>query len=276
MLYGYADVGRSGLGNSLLPWARCFVWCREVGAEMIAPIWLRPRIGPYLRRERDKRAYHLLFRPEGGIRGLRRLGLLVLSRRQPEGEGYAASARGGIVVFSGMRDYFVPLRGRSEVIRRELVRLSRVKPWVEVRPFFAVHVRRGDFSQPISTELSEGRRNTRIPIEWYLEALRAIRRLEQRRAIVFSDGTDRELRPLLREPEVARAPVQNAVADILSMSSAGALIASGSTFSMWGSFLGQIPTLWFPGQRWQCVVAPFDGSLEPEWSAGPVPPLPIR
>ncbi len=44
-LYGFPDMGRTGLGHSLLAWGRCAVWCRETGAIMLAPRWLRPRSG---------------------------------------------------------------------------------------------------------------------------------------------------------------------------------------------------------------------------------------
>ena len=54
-LYGYPEMGRTGLGHSLLAWARCVVWCEMTGAKMLAPRWLRIRIGPYLRGERQAR-----------------------------------------------------------------------------------------------------------------------------------------------------------------------------------------------------------------------------
>ena len=52
---------------------------------------------------------------------------------------------------------------------------------------------------------------------------------------------------------------------MLAISSTRLLIAAGSTFSMWASFLGNISTIWFPGQMRQSIVADkniFEGELD--------------
>src|ERR1700678_4492994 len=75
-LYGYAYLGRYGLGHSLLAWARCFLWCKDNNVAMLAPRWSYFRLGPYLRNEPDKRSYHKLFRKDTYVHGIRRAWLL--------------------------------------------------------------------------------------------------------------------------------------------------------------------------------------------------------
>jgi len=54
---------------------------------------------------------------------------------------------------------------------------------------------------------------------------------------VFCDGTDDELRPLLGLDAVERVERAATITDKLALSQSSALIASGSTFSMWGCYL---------------------------------------
>jgi len=75
-LYGYPVLMKAGLGNMLFPWADCYLWCKDHNAQMIAPFWAKLRIGPYLRREKDKRSYQRLFNTQDQISGFKRLFLL--------------------------------------------------------------------------------------------------------------------------------------------------------------------------------------------------------
>jgi hypothetical protein len=98
---------------------------------------------------------------------------------------------------------------------------------------------------------------------------------------LFSDGREDELEALTDLPSVKRISFGSSIADMLAMARCRFLIASGSTFSMWGSYLGQVPTLWHPGKMLQPLILDnaasrgFDtagASLEFEWSDGD--PLP--
>src|SRR5205085_696868 len=68
---------------------------------------------------------------------------------------------------------------------------------------------------------------------------------------VFSDASDDEIRPLLAITGVRRVFFGSAIADLLAMSTAKVLVASGSTFSMWAAFLGRMPVIWPPHNRRQ-------------------------
>lgn len=293
MIYSYPIIGRFGLGHGLLAWARSIVWARSNGATPIAPNWVQPRLGPILRNERDKRLYFLLFGRGNQIGGLRRLQLLANAPRvSAQGEISTIAGLpddfplpdflptdGGIMLFANSPSrnedkFFYQISGHSELIRAELMAMTRARyrPAMVVKPHVALHVRGGDFGIAQSAEqLRSGRHNLRLPNQWYAQMLAGLRNAlgEQVEAIIYSDCPDSELADLLAQPNVRRAPRQQSVTDLLAMGQAGILISSGSGFSRWGSFLGQVPRICFPGQRGVRVLGapPIDGAddWEPEY-----------
>jgi hypothetical protein len=254
--FGYPDLMRAGLGNMLYPWARCVLWCRSEQAEMLAPRWFKLRLGPYLRREADKRRYDRLFRSEGYVRGGKRALVLTTGDVQPEGAvGRPLSGwRPHIVRFQGLRDYFTPLLGAHDPIRTELTRITKpaLRPTGNAGPFIAVHVRCGDFTDEM-----------RQPIDWYVAAVRALRsELGDVAVRLYSDGRPDELEPLLRCNNLVHVQGQSAITDMLEMANGKVVVASTSTFSMWGAFLGDRPSIWFPGRLWQRPTATQDRQVE--------------
>lgn len=265
-LYGYPDIGRFGLGHSLLAWARCVVWGEKMGAKMIAPRWLKPRIGPYLRGERDKREYFKLFSNKGLIRDPVRSLILWTTSKTLSSDGffdidiYSEKFKQGkerhVVVFNNAgadneKKHFSDIYGYSELLNTKLRQIVR-KDYLpkNVAKGIAIHVRMGDFSPAVDQNTLE-QNNSRLPIEWYCDALLELRRVLgiDVEAIVYSDGTDEELEPLLNLAHVNRVAKQESVTDLLSISEAPLLIASGSGFSLWGAFLGQVPTIHYPGRK---------------------------
>jgi hypothetical protein len=282
-VFGYPILGRYGLGNMLFPWARCYIWCRDNGIPMIAPRWTYLRIGPYLRREGDKRNYGRLFRNQGYVRGLRQILLLLTGVRYEEDKRAEVLQKierhtPSIVSFKGIGDYFSPIKSRHVQVLSELRRITKpvyIKDMLHGQ-FVGVHVRRGDFSvtKDIMT-LREGYVNYRIPLEWYISILRLIRNSVgwEAKAYVFSDGSVDELSKLLSMPNTSLFRGGSAIADLLALSRARVMIASGSTFSMWASYLGQVPCVWYPGQRRQYVISSNnDPGLEPELDEGDMLP----
>lgn len=278
--YGYADVGRFGLGHGMLAWARCVVWCHDHGAQVLAPRWLRLRIGPLLRRERDKRFYAKLFRPGPHQWGALRRSWLLSTRRKVNVVDLAAAppAPGGAVVvftnrLSGNEEaHFHEIVGRHTLVKPLLLAMTRPRfqPVPIGRPHIAIHVRGGDFSQPAGLDtLRQGAHNQRLPVSWFVEMLAGVRaRLQfDLAAIVYSDCSDAELQPLLAVQSVRRSTTTESVTDMLAMSEASVQISSGSGFSRWGAYLGAVPRICFPGQRHYRVLGPIDPSgldREPE------------
>ncbi len=92
-----------------------------------------------------------------------------------------------------------------------------------------------------------------IPNEWYVRCIsQAKSRLDEEiPAVVFTDAFPEQIAPVLNLPGVRLAEPNPAIVDILLMARARVLITtSSSTFSMWPSFLGRMPSVWFPA-RWR-------------------------
>jgi hypothetical protein len=280
--FGYAQIGRFGLGHALMAWARCVVWCDETGAQMLAPRWFQWRLGPYLRNERDKREYFRLFSNAGYISGLEKFYWMATCRRvSPDRSASLRSKtdRATLVVFknetsNNLPKYFDEIRGKSHLIDKELRRITKpiFLPEPQAIPHIAVHVRLGDFTRNLSRQaLLSGRNNACLPIEWYRDILCSLRARvgSDLPAFLYSDGSDEELALLLDLPCVTRPPAAHSITDMLSIARASVLISSASGFSIWGSFLGQVPRISFPNQR-KVRVVESNGlvDFEPECERG--------
>src|SRR5205814_1581965 len=112
-----------------------------------------------------------------------------------------------------------------------------------------IHARRGDRPPlPFREPLGEGLPG--MSNEWFVNAISNVRHALgcDAPARVFSDGRPDEIVPILNLPAVTLAPGNPSIVDILTMARSRVLITTAkSTFSMWSSFLGQMPTLWYPG-----------------------------
>jgi hypothetical protein len=168
-----------------------------------------------------------------------------------------------VVRFEGLGEFFEPVLGRGNEVAEELRRITRPRylPPTHERAFIAVHVRLGDFDE-----------SWRQPIDWYARAVEALRDGlgADLPARLYSDGTDAELAPITSLPRVELVRGASAITDMLDLAEAAAIVASSSTFSMWGSFLGTVPTIWYPDRLWQRCLA--DPALEVEWGGPEHPP----
>jgi len=289
-LYSFAHLGGVdcgvvrlrgvGLANCLFPWARCMVSSKKLNLVRIASTWPQLCHRQWLRRDRDKRWYARLFDESGGtVSGARKLLLLSSSVRISEHDFLRDPDRyqKGIVVFSGIDGYFAEFLDEHALVKDGLLTSARSthKAVLGRMPSrgINVHVRLGDF---ISREREEpdgvGCLHVRQPIGWYIEV---VQKLRQNIApgipvTIFSDGSNEELRPLLALPNVRRAWFGSSLGDLLALSAANVMIASGSTFSMWAAYLGRMPVIWPMGQRRQRLHG-TDWEYEPEIGSEPVP-----
>lgn len=268
-IYGYPNVGRFGLGHSLLAWARCAVWCKEHEAVMLGPIWFRPRLGPYLRNERDKREYFRLFSNAPYASRLIRTKLLMTAKTVPAEQlsDVREVEDGSVVIFTNayarnFETYFHEVADHGPFLREKLLAMTKPSFLPETsngEPFVAIHVRLGDFQSFDAAATAQGHHNYRLPEDWYKAALAALRDAlgYEIPAIVFSDGTDEELGDLLSAKSVRRAPDAASITHMLKMAEASCLISSGSGFSFWSTFLGEVPRIVYPEQGFSAVK--FDG-----------------
>jgi hypothetical protein len=255
----------------LFPWARAVIASERYGLTLISPTWTQLKVGPLLRGERDLRTYAGLFTSvPGEVCGARRLAILATARRVPEASLADADRlpERCVVEFEGMGGMFSPLRDHEVLLAEWLWRI--VRPDVcrtvprTLERAAAIHVRYGDFSAPDARALQPaGHGNVRAPMEWYISALRELRRaVGSLPAHVFSDATPDQLEPLLAEPDCHLVTYGASVADMLGMSAHAALVGSNSTFSMWASFLNQVPTIWPPRASLHPLHASSDTETE--------------
>jgi hypothetical protein len=252
-MYCRAVLPSAGLGNKLFPWARCRIYSLEHHIPMLAPHWTQLKF---------QRVYWNLFnsRARGYVRSS--LGLMLRTSTAPRLDEPADlhtpprdRCKPGVMVFDGERDHFRSLNGRNELLHQELVHMTRQR-WRaradEVGPVeIGIHVRRGDFVEASSPHDFVLRGAIRTPLDWFVTALSTIRQMCGRMvpAVVVSDAPDDSLMGLLRLDAVRRVTTGSAIGDLLVLSRARLLIASGgSTFSAWAAFLGQMPTVAYPGQ----------------------------
>ena len=275
----FVRIGGNGLGNLLFTWARAVSTARRHGWHVVWPTWgaFKPR--NWRTNPHDHRTYFDLFSPtDDYVSGLRKP--LVLARHRWMTEAEAATGPvppGRVVQFRGMEGMFEPFLQDHALIRQELLAMARPAHSRALRnpdrAPIAIHVRRGDFTNRGNQQDTISYNNSMLPIEWYVGALAALREAAgyEVPADVFSDGTEDELRPLLTCNAVRRADYGSGLGDMIGLASSRALIASGSTFSMWGTFLGQVPTVWHPGKLLQPLLIDTPDH-ETEWAPGDPPP----
>ena len=262
--YVFPVLGRAGLGNMLFPWARAVVLAQNHHMELIRPSWWRPRLGPYLRQERDKREYGRFL---GGpsvveyIRGQQ----IVHSCTMLDEQGAVLKRRRNdvVVVVKGMDSYFEPLLGAAPVVLHSFRKLApRCDAWSEWQPrsnaVVAVHIRLGDFMPPAPTvQRGVARRNQATPMAWFEAVIRSTAMtLPDARFVVYSDGADEQLGSILSMPRIRRSTWPDPISDLVAMASADLIIGSGSTYSAWASFLGSTPILFASGANHYLRSAP--------------------
>lgn len=278
--FGAFRVFGPGLGNMLFPWARAVVFAYRHNLTPIWPTWPQLKVGPWLRNEPDKRHYADLFRrPRHYVGGVRKAGILLAGHRitEPDTDWQPmqrqAIRRPQVYVFGGMDGFFEKLLADHVTVRRELLRIT-ASPHKTGMDFdfsdsISVHIRRGDFNAADENGLREGIENIRLPLRWIKDTIAALRSTmgQQTRVWIFSDGSDVELKELLSMPNVERLSFGSALSDLLALSCANVLIAS-SSFSMWASYLGRMPVIWFPGQLRQLLYGSGDRYREIERDYG--------
>jgi hypothetical protein len=280
-LYAFPIVGRAGLGNMLFPWARAEIFGQDHGVRILAPAWNSLRIGPYLRREPEKRRYIGFFSAPDHVWGLTRMLVKARARRFDEAEADLALAAKNdreiaLVVFKGLNDLFVPLQGKSALIRERLWAMTRERYRGRASEFgdrfIAMHIRRGDITRQGLDERGLQAMTQYTPTAWFASIARAVRtcrELDSLPIVLFTDGDAAEVAEVLEVRNVHLNRPGTAIADLWGMTRGKLLIASGySTFSMWASYLGGMPTRYAPGKLSQRVQLLAPTPLEIELPAG--------
>ena len=275
---GFVRLGGAGLGNIMFTWARAAVFARDNDCQVIWPTWPSIKVGPYLRREADKRFYGDLFRNEGSaVGGIKKMHKLMTCHRIPESQKDLVKLEDeAIVEFTGFDGCFESILYEYEFVRQLIENNLHPKNKAPLQDDYSnavgIHVRLGDFSRVSVAEVEAGRHDSALPVEWYANIVHQIRKAAEKQVpvYVFSDGTDEELQPLLALPGVVRKTYGTSIGDILGLSRFPLLVASGSSFSMWARYLGRANCICYTNQRKQQILTPEEDKFEIETS-GEIP-----
>lgn len=254
---GFVRLGGAGLGNLLFIFAHSVIFAEKNDAELIWPTWPSIKLGPWIRRERDKRFYSDLFKNDGNyIGGMKKAAILLFGKKHiVDNIDVTEMKEQGVVLYSGYRMCFGELLYERDRIKSCLYGITKSKNLLSLQHDFTdeinMHVRLGDFIKADINKLNAGDESVSTPIDWFVKAVKDIRNVlgENIKFNVFSDGTDKELERLLSLDGVSRMSFGNAWSDIIGLSQSKIIIASGgSTFSLWARFLGNGACITFTNQ----------------------------
>ena len=275
------------MGNRLFPWARAYLFAKDHELRIVWPNWAHFRRGPLLRggvnwRDLPGKIYLFgNFKPDQSyVHGLRKQVLLRTGRffselDLPQWEK-ARSTSPHILIFEGDRNHFSDFAGRQAELKAALMHIASPRVTSELQvslPPIALNIRRGkDFRDPRDPLEFQTTGGLRTPLDWFVQTLQRVRNLmgEEIGAYVISDGDEVDLKPVLSLRNTVHIKCTTALADLLLISQARFLIASGgSSFSAWGAFLSGAPTLSIPGQSftWFGLTPDRVGVLDPGQSS---------
>lgn len=242
--FGFARSPGPGLGNLLFPISRALVGQSRYGGVFVYPTIRQVKIGTYLRMERDKRTYGNVFRTrkkEDWRIFLRALQAPTVAENQYR----KRSTLGPVTVaYSGLQYYFHDIEGCRNLIMPWIASNARLKGAIDDKYDIGIHVRLGDFQV---CGYNDSRSNTRLPVQWYKDAIRQAQSalgVKTPKTFVFTDGDVGQVKKLLSIPEATADTAKNAVTAIINLSKARVIVASRSTFSMWAVYLGGQAAIW--------------------------------
>jgi hypothetical protein len=228
-------IGGYGLANSLFVYSKAIILSYKLSAELLPPAWLNFSAGPYIRRENDKRHYFGIFKFKLKWE-FRKLIKLFIYRNNTK---YVA----------GISEYFEGLKFNSDLVKSHLTislsEFSKSNLPALNENVIGIHIRLGDYPASRRTNL-----------DWYMLIISRIlstQFFENYQIRVFSDGSNAELLQLLKFDNLTIVRNDSAFNDIWALSQCKLIIGSDSTFSAWGSYLGQVPII-FPKRHFGSVL----------------------
>lgn len=245
--FGFFRMGGPGLANCMFVATRAYSYAKRYDAQLIAPTWFNVAIGPYLRREKDKRHYLGLFKSYG-ISGVKKLWLINRVTHTEADIKSFAEAREGVLKVNTLGRYFQDINPQDAKEYFDKTISDSIKKTVDKEDFcrkIAIHVRLGDYVKAAPECVT--------PISWFRKIIDEMYKVNpDLEFCVFSDGTDEQLKDLLTMPNTTRVYYGSALADMYAISKCQLVIASHSTFSAWGAFMGNKPVIFE-----QCDFAPI-------------------
>lgn len=230
-----------GLGNLLFPISRAIIKAEETGGTFIMPTIRQIKFGPLIRREPDLRTYGSVFKHRKIQNWLYRTHS-IFTRKIPENETHLSGLH--TVTYSGLGRYFHDLTEHRSLLVNWLETHCRHSKMIPVSYDIAVHVRLGDFA---AYDKDKPHESMQQPFDWYHLAVAKAAKLigkNNPRIMIFTDAKEENVSDLIQAWSAELDTEKNALRSIQNLSHAKVIVASRSTFSMWGAFLGNCPTIW--------------------------------
>ena len=131
-----ANLPHGGLGSRLFAWANSVVFSYKNNIPLLSPRWYQLKtIGPFLRKEEDKRMYFNLFNKEKGemaaffrvllklISLKKKLTVEMISKEFKNKKSFLPQ----LYVFEGEGNYFGSLNGWNDLLLKELQQITKKK-----------------------------------------------------------------------------------------------------------------------------------------------------
>lgn len=262
-------IGGAGLGNLLFTYAEALVISKKYNLKIIWPTWNTipiTRDEMIIRKAKDKRSYMAMFKNNSNyISGIRKAAILIKSKKifnpiniEKVEEEVIVIEKGKIQytgeLYKNLREYRYQI---YEDLYKNLTEKSKQKlNDIDISDGIVVQIRMTDFKKASIEELKKGIDNARIPLEWFENIIKQIRKIAKKNVKVYlmSDGKDNELQPIFKLGNVERLELGNSISNILAMSKSKLMVVSGSTFSLWARFLGQMSSISYKNQYKEKVL----------------------
>jgi len=237
-----------GLGNLMFPVARAIIQSEKSGNIMVSPTWTQLKIGPFLRREKDKRLYLNEFSRRSLFEWKVWFKTLFLTTVEESRLLSDISHTDNYVVrYEGLGDYFKDIYDGRDLIKAWIDKNAQKDGEILESYNVACHVRLGDFGAEEGPDNKQGH-VVRQSWVWYRQAIdEAVKlsNISNPKIYLFTDESHASVVEQLNLPyEVIQDPSKNAITAIINMSRANILVTSKSTFSQWAAFISDGRAIW--------------------------------
>jgi hypothetical protein len=246
--FGICRSPGPGLGNLMFPFARAIIGSQGTDNILISPTWTQLKIGPFLRREKDKRIYINEFFWRNLLEWknwfiaifLPKVDESRLACHLKHGDNY-------VVHYEGMGNYFRDIYDGRDLIKAWIDRNAKKDGEISQLYNIACHVRLGDFGSEEDLENKPGH-VVRQSWDWYRNSINEAVKLSNvphPKIYLFTDESHDAVVEQLDLPyELIEDPSRNAITALINMSRAEIIVTSRSTFSQWAAFMSEGLAIW--------------------------------
>jgi hypothetical protein len=246
--FGICRSPGPGLGNLMFPLARAIIGSQGADNILISPTWTQVKIGPFLRREKDKRIYLKEFFGRNLLEWKNWFRAIFLPKVDESRLACDLSHGDNYVVsYEGMGNYFRDIYDGRDLIKAWIDQNAQKNGEILQLYNIACHVRLGDFGSEEDPESKSGH-VVRQSWDWYRNSINEAVKLSNvphPKIYLFTDESHDTVVEQLDLPyELIKDPSRNAITALINMSRANIIVTSRSTFSQWAAFMSEGLAIW--------------------------------